>query len=62
MMPHRYTTTDVVWLTMLRGGSLQKCWRAAEQNAGHRVSRKYVGCLRHELYGLIRSRFGGGTR
>ena len=56
-MPNRLTTADVVWLMTLKGATTEECWRAANENAGRRMSRKYVGCLRHELYRTITYRF-----
>jgi hypothetical protein len=52
------TTSGVVWLTALQGGSVDECLRAAEAHVGRRMSRKYVCCLRHELNRAIRAYIG----
>jgi hypothetical protein len=48
------SVSDVVWLTALKGGSVDDCLEAAESHAGRKMSRRYICCLRHELNRVIR--------
>jgi hypothetical protein len=55
-MAREVTTTDIVWLAVLRGASLEETWQEAQREAGHSVSRDYVASLRSEANRLIRLR------
>jgi hypothetical protein len=55
-MAREIDTTEIVWLSVLRGKSAQESREEAERETGRKYNRKYINGVRSQANRLIRAR------
>jgi len=56
-MARQFKTTEIVWLSVLRGKSAQESREEAEREAGRPYKQRYIDGIRSRANGMIQERF-----